>query len=146
MIGSALILLVAAHFLTPSGHHGKAYFTKHLLEHLDSAISEYEADTGILPPSLDDLINPGYAENWQGPHVKSGALVDPWDNPLLYARVNDQRIYFLFSTGKNGKLYGHGEESVLFSPNSGPAPNNGFNRTPESSGPAKPGESSGGAG
>ena len=72
---------------------------------LETAVSVYEIDNGILPNSLDNLITKGSEMNWNGPYVKS--LNDPWGNPFGYSREgNNCKIS---SAGPDGQL-GSGDD------------------------------------
>ena len=72
---------------------------------VSSAVNIFEVDNGVLPKSLQDLIQqPGDAKNWHGPYL--GKLpIDPWGNPYIYycPGKRNQNFYDLLSTGPDGK-------------------------------------------
>lgn len=72
---------------------------------LSSALDLYELDNGRYPDSLDALVNdPGNARNWNGPYLKKGLPVDPWENAYqyVYPGTNNKRFYDLSSRGADG--------------------------------------------
>ena len=53
---------------------------------LDDAITLFKLNTGSYPEKLEDLIEqPPEANNWQGPYLKGGIPLDPWDTEYQYS-------------------------------------------------------------
>jgi general secretion pathway protein G len=68
-----------------------------------TAIKLYDADTGSLPKTLDDLVVSPGDENWKGPYLDK-VPVDPWKRPYVYKAPGEHRpqSYDLSSLGKDG--------------------------------------------
>ena len=68
-----------------------------------TAIKLYDADTGSLPKTLDDLVVSTGDENWKGPYLDKVPL-DPWKRPYVYKAPGEHRpqSYDLSSLGKDG--------------------------------------------
>jgi general secretion pathway protein G len=65
---------------------------------IESAIAVYEMDMGVLPPSLDALMNSPGGERWKGPYL-SKPPIDPWGNAYIYNRQD--RSFSVTSSGLN---------------------------------------------
>ncbi|UIN27568.1 type II secretion system major pseudopilin GspG [Xylella fastidiosa subsp. morus] len=83
---------------------GKANLVKSQTQTLAGKIENYQLDTGKLPGSLNDLVNPpGGVSNWLGPYAKAAELNDPWGHPIQYRVPGEGRPFDLMSLGKDGK-------------------------------------------
>jgi general secretion pathway protein G len=69
---------------------------------IEQAIISYKADTGSIPPTLDELLkNKSNYAKWNGPYLKSKHLKDPWDRDFIYESLPDQN-YHVICYGADG--------------------------------------------
>jgi general secretion pathway protein G len=89
---------------------GKAKVTKATaeLQDVQLAIVEYNANTGVYPTQLSDLVerpaDAKIAKAWKGPYLKKEPT-DPWGRPVQY-QLNPKGSkvpYELYSWGPNGE-------------------------------------------
>lgn len=70
-------------------------------------VQAYEQDTGVLPDSLEGLVNaPSGVSGWLGPYAKKAALKDPWNHPFAYKAPGEGQPFDLYSLGKDGQAGG----------------------------------------
>ena len=94
---------------------------KSMIASLETAISMYESDLGVYPPTGNEALVSGLQEDpgdvhWSGPYMEfkqddlqGGELIDPWGNPYVYTSVNGgapqhrERSFDVYSYGPNGQ-------------------------------------------
>ena len=75
-----------------------------------SSLDQFEVDTGSYPKGkngLNDLVKqPGNAQNWRGPYLKSEIPMDPWGNAYIYECPGKRNpsSYDITSKGPDGQL------------------------------------------
>ncbi len=105
------IVAFAASRIMGGGDSAKVKLARAQVQTIADKLSQYEMDTGGLPPSLDHLVTaPDNATGWLGPYTKAADLKDPWGHPYAYRVPGSEGAPFdLSSLGKDGKP---GGESV----------------------------------
>ena len=79
---------------------------------LEVALDTYRLDLGRYPNDLEDLVSDnGRDVSWNGPYLRRGLPLDPWNNDYVYER-NDQS-FILISFGADGQQGGEGEDSDI---------------------------------
>jgi len=75
---------------------------------LQTAISDFQVDTGRLPSAAEGLnallVCPTDLPGWHGPYIESAKIpVDPWDEPYQYAYpgTHNKDSYNLWSKGRD---------------------------------------------
>ncbi|HNV82702.1 MAG TPA: type II secretion system major pseudopilin GspG [Arenimonas sp.] len=77
-------------------------------------VSEYQADVGSLPESLDALVKaPANAEGWLGPYTKEQQLKDPWGVAIQYRNPGTDAEFELVCLGADKKSGGEGVDKDL---------------------------------
>ena len=124
LVVMAVIGLIAA-VLTPGlvGQLGRSR-TKAAqvqVETVATAVEMFRSDVGRYPSQAEGLqsliAQPGAAEGWTGPYVKSAkALKDPWGNDMTYRLSDDGRSFLVTSHGADGQENGQGLNRDLAAP------------------------------
>ena len=79
---------------------------------LEVALDTYRLDLGRYPNDLEDLISDnGQGVSWNGPYLRRGLPLDPWNNNYAYER--DGRSFTLISFGADGQQGGEGEDADI---------------------------------
>ena len=74
------------------------------IDRISMAVESYYLDTGSQPTSLDALVNePGDADGWNGPYVKSSILKDPWGRDYEFRSPGDHGDFDIVSYGADGQ-------------------------------------------
>jgi general secretion pathway protein G len=78
--------------------------TRAQLKNLETAIKNFEMDTGRFPKTLNDLIEPSseFEKSWEGPYVDSDVVPkDAWGEDFEYKQPgeNNKRGFDLWSKG-----------------------------------------------
>lgn len=85
------------------------------IKDLEQALEMYKLDVGRYPSSsegLEALVEqPGSADGWNGPYLKSGVPKDPWKNEYHYTYPGTRADVDIFSLGQDGAQGGEGEDS-----------------------------------
>lgn len=77
---------------------------------LSAALDMYRLDVGEYPDSLEGLMeNDSDRASWNGPYLRRGVPVDPWDNEYYYEV--DGREFTLLSYGADGQRGGEGDDA-----------------------------------
>lgn len=98
------IVAFAASRILGGGDRAKVNLARAQVQTLAEKISQYEMDTGALPPSLDQLVSADNATGWLGPYAKAAELKDPWGHAYAYRMPGAEGAPFdLSSLGKDGK-------------------------------------------
>ncbi len=54
------------------------------------ALDLYEVDNGVLPATLQGLMQSGGEPNWNGPYIRGAMPIDAWGTAFNYAKVGDK--------------------------------------------------------
>jgi len=85
------------------------------IKELEQAVEMYKLDVGRYPTSSEGLRalvdQPGNADGWNGPYLKSGLPQDPWKQDYSYAYPGSQAEVDIFTLGQDGSQGGDGENS-----------------------------------
>ncbi len=121
LVVMAIIALLAALVgprLFPKLGKGKQSAAKAQIELLGQALDQFRLDVGRYPTTQEGLnslvTNPG-VEKWEGPYLKKGLPVDPWDRPYQYQSPGTRGEYDLLSYGRDGQPGGDGEDKDVTS-------------------------------
>jgi general secretion pathway protein G len=96
------IVAFAATRILGGGDRAKVNLAKAQVQTLAEKVQQYEADTGALPGSLNELVQSD-AGGWLGPYAKTAELNDPWNHPFDYKSPGENKPFDLMSFGKDGK-------------------------------------------
>ena len=99
------IVAFAASRILGGGDRAKAKLAVSQVQTLAEKVQQYEADTGALPDSLNQLVTSD-ASGWLGPYAKTAELNDPWNHPFEYKVPGENKPFDLMSLGKDGKVGG----------------------------------------
>jgi general secretion pathway protein G len=87
------------------------------IDALEKALDQYRLDTGRYPTTEMGLAalaaRPANEPKWNGPYLKKGVPLDPWERPYAYKLPGDHGEYDLFSLGKDGAPGGTGENADI---------------------------------
>jgi len=87
------------------------------IDALEKALDQYRLDTGRYPTTEQGLAalatRPQNEPKWNGPYLKKGVPLDPWDRAYSYKQPGDHGEYDLFSLGKDGAPGGTGEAADI---------------------------------
>ncbi|PID48783.1 MAG: type II secretion system protein GspG [Proteobacteria bacterium] len=97
---------------------GKSQSAKVQVENISAALDMYRLEVGNYPTTSEGLkalvSAPGGARNWNGPYLKKGVPLDPWNNEYQYKRPGSNgQPYDLVSFGADGSAGGDGEEADI---------------------------------
>jgi general secretion pathway protein G len=74
------------------------------IDRISMAVESYYLDTGSTPESLEQLVNePGDADGWNGPYVKTSSLKDPWGNEYIFQQPGDHGDFDIYTYGADGQ-------------------------------------------
>ncbi|MGH8028463.1 MAG: type II secretion system protein GspG [Arenimonas sp.] len=81
-------------------------------------VDQYQADTGVLPSSLDQLVtSPSGVSGWLGPYATAEQIKDPWHNPITIRAPGENGAPFqVVSLGKDGKPGGESVNADIVKP------------------------------
>jgi general secretion pathway protein G len=87
------------------------------IDGIEKALDQYRLDVGRYPSTeqgLNALVTapPGVAK-WNGPYLKKGVPLDPWQKPYGYKAPGDHGEYDLYSLGRDGAPGGNGEDADI---------------------------------
>ena len=99
------IVAFAASRILGGGDRAKAKLAVSQVQTLAEKVQQYEADTGALPDTLNQLVTSD-ASGWLGPYAKTAELNDPWNHPFEYKVPGENKPFDLMSLGKDGKVGG----------------------------------------
>ncbi|MCA9770345.1 type II secretion system major pseudopilin GspG [Candidatus Dependentiae bacterium] len=113
LIAVAIVLIMGA-VVVPGfmGYMRRARLTsaKSTIGTLETAINQFNADTGKYPSNLKDLIkrptsDEAVAKKWVSPYIKGNEVpADPWGNRYQYTVTpGAEHAYELYSFGPNGR-------------------------------------------
>jgi general secretion pathway protein G len=88
-----LIGLVAPAVLRQLGN-ARTSVAKQSIERIASILDMYKLDVGSYPTTEQGLRalveRPTDVSNWNGPYVKGGVPIDPWNHPFVYRDPSDR--------------------------------------------------------
>ena len=67
------------------------------------ALDLYEVDNGVLPATLQGLMQGNGEPNWNGPYIRGALPVDPWGTAFNYAKVGEKG-YEIRSAGPDRQM------------------------------------------
>jgi general secretion pathway protein G len=113
-----VILGVVAAKIMGSADNAKYKLAQTHLATLAGKVDQYQADTGALPSSLDQLVtSPQGVSGWLGPYAKPEELKDPWLKPLTLRVPGENGAQFqIVSLGKDGQPGGEGVDADIVKP------------------------------
>lgn len=92
----------------------KANLAKSQVTTMAQKVEAFQMDTGRLPVTLDELVNPpANAAGWLGPYAKAAELSDPWGHPIVYRAPGDNQPFDLVILGKDGQVGGTSVDSDI---------------------------------
>ena len=121
------LLVVIAIIALLAGYVAPRYFSqigksevsvaKSQINALEKALDQYRLDTGRYPTTEQGLsalvTRPVNEPKWNGPYLKKGVPLDPWERAYLYKQPGEHGEYDLFSYGKDGAPGGSGEAADI---------------------------------
>jgi len=79
---------------------------------LSMAVESYYLDTGMIPQSLQQLVNDSANDNgWNGPYVKKSSLNDPWGREYGFRQPGEHGDFDIYSMGADGQPGGDGRNA-----------------------------------
>lgn len=97
---------------------GQVSAAKAQIASLEQGLDKFRLDVGRYPTTQEGLsalvTNPGI-ENWDGPYVKTGTIIDPWKRPYQYQCPGTHGEFDVFSYGRDGNPGGEGEDKDITS-------------------------------
>ena len=85
------------------------------IKDLEQSLEMYKLDVGRFPSTEEGLSalvsKPGNAPGWNGPYLKSGVPMDPWNREYHYKYPGERGELDIFSYGQDGQAGGEGEDS-----------------------------------
>lgn len=95
---------------------GRMTAAKAQIQLLEQGLDQFRLDVGRYPSSSEGLAalqtSPG-AEGWDGPYLKKGVPVDPWNHPYVYVGPGNHGDFDLYSYGADGAEGGEGENKDI---------------------------------
>lgn len=86
------------------------------IDRISMGVESYYLDTGSQPDSLEQLVNePGDADGWNGPYIKSSILKDPWGREYEYRNPGDHGPFDIMSYGADGQPGGEDNNADITS-------------------------------
>ena len=105
----AVLAAVVVPKFTSRTEQAKSTVAKADIATIEGAIDRFQVDTGRFPTNDEGLRalveQPGNVQNWQGPYIKKGMPLDPWQQPYVYRFPGTHNVneYDLFSMGADGR-------------------------------------------
>jgi len=85
------------------------------IKDIEQALEMFKLDVGRYPETSEGLValveQPGNADGWNGPYLKSGVPQDPWKHDYQYANPGTRAEVDIFSLGQDGAQGGDGEDT-----------------------------------
>ena len=120
LIISMLAAFVAPKMFRELGHQ-KSKIARAKMANIESAIGRFYLACGRYPDEsegLEVLLVPpaDVEEKWSGPYLKRSELLDPWDNPYIYAEEGqiNPGSFDLISLGADGQEGGEGDDEDIY--------------------------------
>lgn len=81
------------------------------------ALDQYRLDTGHYPSTSAGMgalmSRPSNEAKWDGPYLTKALPPDPWGNAYQYRQPGEHGEYDLYSSGKDGRAGGEGENADI---------------------------------
>lgn len=91
--------------------------TRAQISGFEKSLDQYRIDTGHYPSTAQGLgallVKPGDEPRWAGPYLTKAVPKDPWGHDYLYRCPGEHGEYDLWSTGRDGKPGGDGEDADI---------------------------------
>ncbi|MBI1747599.1 MAG: type II secretion system major pseudopilin GspG [Acidobacteria bacterium] len=104
----ALLMGLVAPRMLKQGKNAKIKIAKMQIEKIKTQLERASLDVGRYPANEEEFTaltqNNTGAENWNGPYLDKGDLLDPWQKRIQYrfpCQHGGRHDYDLFSTGPN---------------------------------------------
>ena len=83
------------------------------IKDIEQGLEIYKLDVGRFPTSEEGLeaLQTGSASGWNGPYMRSGIPLDPWNNAYVYKYPAGDGGFDLYSYGADGSSGGSGEDA-----------------------------------
>ena len=85
------------------------------IKDLEQSLEMFKLDVGRFPETSEGLNalveNPGNADGWNGPYLKSGLPKDPWNRDYQYVYPGTRAEVDIFSLGQDAATGGEGEDA-----------------------------------
>ena len=85
------------------------------IKDLEQGMEMFKLDVGRYPETSEGLHalveNPGNADGWNGPYLKSGVPQDPWKHDYQYLYPGTRAELDIFSLGQDAAQGGEGEDT-----------------------------------
>lgn len=85
---------------------------------LEKALDIYRLDLGYYPSQSQGLAalmtQPENESKWLGPYLKKAVPLDPWGQAYIYRIPGENAEFDLFSTGKDRRIGGTGENADIY--------------------------------
>ena len=83
------------------------------IKDIEQGLEIYKLDVGSFPTSSEGLeaLQTGSATGWNGPYMRSGIPLDPWNNAYMYKYPANDGGFDLYSYGADGAAGGSGEDA-----------------------------------
>jgi len=86
------------------------------IDRISMAVESFYLDTGTTPDSLEELVNePGDADGWNGPYIKTSLLKDPWGKEYEFRNPGDHGDFDIISYGSDGQPGGEDTKADITS-------------------------------
>lgn len=104
VVGIILLLAgIAIPFASKALGKGQLATAKMQIQSFDTAITNFQIDTGKLPKELNDLMKTNGDKKWDGPYLnKTEVPKDPWGNDYVYEPASQGGGYKITSYGSDG--------------------------------------------
>lgn len=87
------------------------------IDGIEKALDQYRLDVGRYPGTeqgLNALVTqPPGLTRWNGPYLKKGVPLDPWQKPYGYKSPGEHGEFDLYSYGRDGVPGGSGEDADI---------------------------------
>ncbi|WP_020395042.1 type II secretion system major pseudopilin GspG [Thiolinea disciformis] len=98
---------------------GKSQSAKVQIENISAALEMYRLEVGRYPTTAEGLkalvAAPSGARGWNGPYLKKGLPIDPWNNEYQYksSGASADEPYDVVSLGADAAVGGEGENADI---------------------------------
>jgi general secretion pathway protein G len=106
VILATLLLCAAIYTFFAASIDDKASYARAQASSLAERIRLFQADTGKLPATLEELANVSTTTPSFGPYVRPNAFKDPWGRKFFYRITDNGHNFVLFTLGKDGNVGG----------------------------------------
>jgi len=122
LIELLVVMVIIAMFATIVGQRlfrnvekARQTTAKAQISEFESVLDAYRLAVGRYPTTDEGLqslrARPGSVERWDGPYLREGVPLDPWQRPYVYRAPGQHGDYDLYSFGADGQEGGEGENT-----------------------------------